>query len=69
MKIDLDEFKKHMKYIKKINSSNIEDIELIKDGKQIHIDEKFRSDWKYVGLSNKDFVNELIVKLSKKKTR
>ena len=57
MKVDLKEFEKHMSYFRKLNNSNIEDWEIIDDeGNKIEVAEGAIEDFKFTGLSNKDFL-------------
>jgi len=58
MKIYISEFLKWQEYVTKINSSKIEDWELIDlDGNQIDLPEDTIKTFKFTGLSNRNYID------------
>lgn len=52
-----------MERLEEINNTPLSDIEWIYDGKVLPISEDVIEEWKFMGLSNKDFVNFRIMEL------
>lgn len=55
MIVDMQEFKRHMDYFKKIESVDIKKIAWVKDGKELSVSPGIIEDFKYFGLNNKNF--------------
>jgi hypothetical protein len=54
--VRLNDFDQVMEYFRAVNQMKLDDVVLIGgDGKRIIIDEDILEEWKYVGLSNRNF--------------
>ena len=57
MEIAIEEVQKLNERISEINRLKFDDIVWTKDGKPVEFDSRLLADWKFMGLSNRDFVN------------
>lgn len=63
-KVSYDEVKRVQEFIDKINKINLKDIEWIKDdGEVIKFNKKLINYWKFIGLSNNCFAQEILSKV------
>lgn len=56
MKVELMEFVKHLDYISEINRCPINELEIYLNGEKVDIHPSQKADFKYTGLSNKEYV-------------
>lgn len=56
-RIDVEEVLRLQAAIRRINSLKLEEIDFYENGKKLDIDEKIRTDFKFCGLSNVDFID------------
>lgn len=54
--IDIDEVRQLVKRLKEINEMNLQDCEFVENGVPVDVTQTVRSEFKYNGLLNQDFV-------------
>lgn len=54
--VDLEIMLQCKTQLNEINQTPLEDIRFVRNGIELEIDDKIREDWKFVGLSNTDFI-------------
>jgi len=62
MIVDLEELENVLKYIHKLESAALCDIDWHRNGEKIYIDPEKISHWRFVGLSNRYFAAEYLIK-------
>lgn len=55
MIVDITEIERCLKYFKQVNDCPFEDIIWVKDGVPLLVDPETSEDFKFIGLSNRDF--------------
>ena len=56
MRVDIERIIELDEERKKINGLQISDIEFHKEGKRIHFEKRLLDDWRFIGMSNVDFI-------------
>ena len=57
MRVNIEEIAGIMARLNDINMQQLEDVELFEGGKKIDVDNKLIEDFRFTGLSNKDFIS------------
>lgn len=56
MKISLEALNTTLAYLNVINNANLNQLEIYENNKLIEVPQELKNDWKYVGLSNVEFL-------------
>lgn len=56
MKVDIEEFNKHLDYFKRINLADIKELTVFENGIEVEINPSHKDEFRLTGLSNKDFI-------------
>lgn len=58
--VDLQVFREAIAQFKRINNAKLKDLEIIDNGKRIHVPSEVIDEWAYIGLNNTDYLKTLL---------